>query len=142
MFPWICLTCFDRAQGAAQCLEDAVVLSQLLSRVTHREQIPDVTSIYESMRKPRALKLKHRSEEMRDIYCVQNGPKQEERDRQLRDLEPYPGYVIPWLDPEFQRWMYTYDASAEAGAAWKTYQEGKWPGTRGLWKLSKVEYTA
>jgi salicylate hydroxylase len=123
-------------QGAAQCLEDAVVISRLLGLATHREQIPDVLIIYEAVRKPRTLTLKRRSEEMRDVYCIQNGPVQEERDRQLRDLEPYPGYVIPWMDPDFQSWMYTYDANEAASEAWKIYLQGKWPGTRGYWTLS------
>jgi hypothetical protein len=40
------------------------------------------------MRKAWALMLKHGSEEMRGLYYMQNGPVQEEPDRQLRDLEP------------------------------------------------------
>lgn len=115
------------------------MLSRLLSHATHKEQIPDILTVYEGMRKPRALRLKHRSEEMRDVYCMQNGSVQEERDRQLRDLEPYSGYVIPWMDPEFQSSMYSYDATKEADAAWEKYQKGLWPGTRGLWKLSKTQ---
>ncbi|KAG9239005.1 hypothetical protein BJ875DRAFT_415228 [Amylocarpus encephaloides] len=125
-------------QGAAQCMEDAVVLSRLLEQARHREQIPDVLTVFEDIRKPRVLPLKRRSEEMRDVYCMQDGPQQAERDRQLRDMEPYADYPIPWLDPEYLSWMYSYDAVREADDGWKKYCEGKWPGTRGAWKLNRM----
>ncbi|CAG8953109.1 hypothetical protein HYFRA_00003306 [Hymenoscyphus fraxineus] len=113
------------AQGASQCLEDAVVLSRLLSHAKHRSQIPNILKTYEGLRKPRVLKLKRRSEEMREMYCMKDGSIQEERDHQLRDHEPYSGYVIPWMDPDYQNWIYGYDAGKEADAAWKLYMDGK-----------------
>ena len=121
---------FDsRGQGAAQCIEDAAVLSTLFAHLSHRSQIFDILTIFERLRKPRALRLQQRSHEMRAIYGMQDGPAQAERDRQLTQFEPFEGYPVPWMDPVFRDWMYTYDAAGEAEKAWEKYLVGKWPGT-------------
>lgn len=54
-----------------------------------------------------------------------DGPEQEERDRVLREVDPFPGYPIPWMEPDFQSWMYTYDGMEEADTAWQKYQRAQ-----------------
>ena len=109
-----------RGQGAAQALEDAVILSQLLSKISEKTQIPAVTATFESLRKPRLLAMQRLSHDIKKVYSYLDGPQQEERDKQLRtpELDQNP---IPWLDPKFQQWMYSYDAVKEAETAWAKY---------------------
>ena len=110
-----------RGQGAAQCIEDAAALSALFARLKYKSQIPDLLTVYEGLRKPRALELQRRSLHMRVIYGMYDGDEQVKRDRHLTQSEPFEGYPVAWMDPTFQKWMYTYDAAAEAERAWDQY---------------------
>ncbi|KAF2964100.1 hypothetical protein GQX73_g9480 [Xylaria multiplex] len=102
------------AQGAAQCFEDAVVLGTILSRMAGHHSLPDVMRVYQSVREPRCRQLKQVSLKLRDIYCAVDGDAQRNRDYELQQCTPKPGFVIPWLDPVFQAWMYDYDGEKEA----------------------------
>jgi salicylate hydroxylase len=107
------------AQGAAQGIEDAVALGALLSHVTDNpEDIPRALRIFQQIREPRCRRLKEASMKLRDVYCMHDGPEQEKRDHDLLYTELGPGFIIPWLEPEFQNWMYSYDAEKEAHQAW------------------------
>ena len=118
---------YASAQGAAQGIEDAVVLATMLAHISDKAQIPDIIAMYEGLRKPHALKLKCRSLEMREINSMRDGPLQQERDLQCVQREPFEGYPIPWADPVFQKWMYGYDACEEATKAWDRYVKEKKP---------------
>lgn len=107
------------AQGAAQGIEDAIALGALLSHVTDSaEDIPRALSIFQAIREPRCRRLKEVSMKLRDVYCMHDGSEQERRDHDLMHSELGPGFVIPWLEPEFQNWMYSYDVAKEAHQAW------------------------
>ncbi|KAL7621417.1 hypothetical protein AAE478_008739 [Parahypoxylon ruwenzoriense] len=106
------------AQGAAQCIEDAVTLGVLLSQATSHCQVSEALRVFQHVREPRCNKLKRISMQLRDVYCMYDGPEQRKRDHDLQHGEPAPGFIISWLDPEFQRWMYNYDASGDAYKAW------------------------
>lgn len=121
------------AQGAAQAVEDAAVLSGLLSHLELKSQIPDVLSIFERHRKTRAMQVKQRTLATREINGMIDGPLQQERDRQLSEHEPFDGYPNPLADPIFSRWLFSYDASEEVEKAWNTYKRGEWPLTSGMW---------
>ena len=62
---------------------------------------------------------------------MHDGPRQQERDRQLLEEAPFEGYPNRWADPVFQPWLFGYDSEKEVDVAWKRYQEGTWPGTTG-----------
>lgn len=106
------------AQGASSALEAAVALGVLLSEIKAVDQIPEAVRIFHSLREPRCRRLKEVSQSLRDVYCMNSGPRQEARDYELMNVEPGPGFVIPWLDPDFQTWVYGYDAVQEARRAW------------------------
>ena len=125
------LTALLRAQGAAQAVEDGAVIGSLFSRITSKSQLPDVLAIFESLRKPRTTRVVKGSTALRDIFHMHDGPRQQERDRQLLEEEPFEGYPNRWADPVFQPWLFGYDAEAEVERAWKRYLEGTWPGVRG-----------
>ncbi len=63
-----------------------------------------------------------------------DGPRQQERDRQLSQHEPFEGYPNRWADPVFQPWLFGYNAFQEVENAWKRYKQGTFPGTAGQFK--------
>lgn len=123
------------AQGAAQAIEDAAILSGLLLRLEHRSQIPDILSIYERLRRPRAMQVKRQSLATRNINGMADGAKQRERDRQLLEHQPFDGYPNPLADPVFSEWLFGYTATEEVEKAWITYKKGEWPLTSGMWDI-------
>lgn len=119
------------AQGAAQALEDGAVLGALFEKIEHKSQLPDLLVIFEAIRKARTTRVVTGSTDLRDIFHMHDGPRQQERDRQLLEQEPFEGYPNRWADPVFQQFLFGYDSYEEAGRAWRTYMEGNFPGTAG-----------
>ncbi|KAL2041259.1 hypothetical protein N7G274_006204 [Stereocaulon virgatum] len=122
------------AQGAALAVEDGAVLGALFERIEHRSQIGDVLTIFERLRKDRTTRIVKGSTALRDIFHMEDGPRQQERDRQLTEHEPFEGYPNRWADPVFQPWLFGYIAFEEAEKAWKLYEGGLFPGTTGQFK--------
>lgn len=125
------------AQGAALAFEDAATLSVLFGSMKDRSQIPDVLTIFESIRKPRAREMQRRVAMARDIWSMPDGPQQRERDRQLREYDPYDGYPNVLADTALTEWMFGHDSFETAREAWRTFESGRFPGTRGTWKLDR-----
>ena len=111
-----------RAQGAAQALEDGAVLGALFARIERRSQVADVLCIYEGLRKERTTRIVQGSTDIRDVFHLEDGERQQERDRQLLKLEPLENCPNRWADPVFQKWMFGYDAEREVEVAWAKYQ--------------------
>ena len=130
-----------RGQGAAQSVEDAAFVGTLLSHVEHPGQIPDMLSIYEQVRLPRAMYVKRRAWEMRATFGYPDGPLQHERDRQMA-LEPFEGCPNPTVDPVLQKWLWGHDVFAEAETAWKRYEAGLLPHKKGKQMLVHVNGTS
>jgi salicylate hydroxylase len=123
------------AQGAAQAVEDGAVLGSLLSRATDESQLPDVLNMYEALRKSRTTRIVKGSTAMRDVFHLHDGPRQQERNRQLLEYqdEPFEGFPNRWRDPAFQSWLFRYDVEEEVKKVWNVYLKGKFPGTTGGW---------
>ncbi|CZR68677.1 uncharacterized protein PAC_18576 [Phialocephala subalpina] len=68
------------AQGSAMATEDATALGECLSRATEVSQVPLAMKAYESIRKPRAEKLKAASEFSGKEKHYPDGEKQRKRD--------------------------------------------------------------
>lgn len=122
------------AQGAGQAVEDGAVLSALFEHIENHSQIPAVLSIYERLRKDRTTRVVKESTALREIFHMIDGERQQERDRQLTQHEPFEGYPNCWADPVFQPWLFGYNAFAEVDGAWKLYKQGTYPGTLGRFK--------
>lgn len=114
-----------RAQGAAQAVEDGAVLAALFARIERRSQIADVLLIYERLRKERTTRIVKGSTALRGILHMEDGEQQQERDRQLMELEPCENYPNRWADPVFQNWLFRYDADREVEIAWRRYKDGE-----------------
>ena len=119
------LTYLCSAQGAAQCFEDAAVLGTLFDQLNDEWQLADVLSVYEKVRKPRAMEVKQRSSDELDIFCMPDGPAQRERDELISQQPPFAGSPIFLMDPDFQRWLWGYNAGEEALKAWKAHWSEK-----------------
>ncbi|KAI1628978.1 salicylate hydroxylase [Exophiala viscosa] len=129
------------AQGAAQAVEDAAVLAHLFEKVEHAHQVPDLLTIYETIRKPRATAVVAGSSYAgQKIYHLHDGPRQKERDRQMLAFQdkPFEGYQNRWRDPVFQKFLFSYDAQKVVDDAWKVYQEGRFVGTIGQFGVDGV----
>ncbi|KAG8527881.1 uncharacterized protein KY384_006797 [Bacidia gigantensis] len=111
------------AQGAAQAVEDGAVIGRLFEHIKERSQIPAVLKIYEELRKNRTTCVVRGSTSLRDVFHMEDGPRQRERDQQLLESEPFEGYPNPWADPVYQAWLFGYDAFREADEAWGTWKE-------------------
>lgn len=118
------LMLYTRAQGAAQAVEDGAVLGALFHHIERRSQIADSLLIYERLRKGRTTKIVKGSTAMRDIFHMEDGERQQERDRQLTEEQPAENYPNRWADPVFQNWLFRYDADREVEIAWRDYKDG------------------
>jgi salicylate hydroxylase len=109
----------------------------LFEKISHHEQLRDIVTIYEAIRKPRASAIVKGSTACQAVYHMHDGPLQEERDRQLLEEEPFEGYPNRWKDPTFQRYLYAYNAFDEADKAWMKYLSRIFPMTEGAWRYHK-----
>ena len=66
-------------------LEDAAILSSLLSHISHPLQIPLFLKAYESLRLERATKTQESSRLNQWIFHLNDTPKQEVRDKSMRE---------------------------------------------------------
>ena len=92
------------AQGAAQALEDAVVLSGCL-RDSNADSVRQALQRYERLRRPRAtqVQLMSRGRELQNH--LPDGPEQEARDARLAGGQPL----------RQNAWLYGHDAEADLG---------------------------
>ena len=86
-----------QAAGAGQCIEDALVLSNLLSMVTSADQVVAAFESFDSVRRPRAQKIVVTSREAGDIYALKG-------DGTGRDLTD----IIASLNTRFL-WIWEHD---------------------------------
>lgn len=110
------------AQGAAMAVEDGAVLGGLLERLEDRAQLKGLLAAYESLRKKRTTRIVLESTHQRDVFHLPNGPVQEARDLELLRDELKPGFPNKWRDPEFQKFLFGYDAFAEVETAWARFK--------------------
>lgn len=108
------------AQGANSSLEDGAVLGYLLSRVSYAnrvEQLPKAAKLYQELRKERGELIQKETFKQRHDFHMEDGEEQEARDRLMTGMlgtELKADFPSRWTCPRVQRWLYEYDAYAEA----------------------------
>lgn len=132
-----------RAQGAAMAIEDAAVLGNLLSRISHRSQLKPLLYAYEALRLPRASATQASSRLNQTIFHLPDGPEQEARDFQMRkameaefsllarerrgevitDSEMMEGNPNQWADRRKNEAQFGYDADDVADRWWQEVGE-------------------
>lgn len=120
-------------QGASQAIEDAACLAELFGKVQHRSQVPDALTIFQDLRQTRCLEISRHAEKVGRVWTFPDGPHQQERDRQLKEHQPFEGYPNPFSDTYLHKWLYDYDVTEAVGEAWERYTSGEWTGTRGTY---------
>ncbi|GAA2625369.1 FAD-dependent monooxygenase [Streptomyces vastus] len=101
------------AQGANQAVEDAVELASLLADA-HRDEIPELLTMYEKARAPRTAAIQQGSRGHADTMHLADGPQQRERDLAMRRAAGLTGL-------RERAWLYGH----EAGVARRMDQAGK-----------------
>ena len=100
-------------QGAAQCIEDAAVLSELLSQTSSAEDIPRLTKKYEELRRPRVESVREYARRNGEGYTLSDGAEQKRRDEILQSSArraAEKGGKVPFGDAKFSKWLDDYDA--------------------------------
>lgn len=103
------------------------MLGALFERLESASQLHDALIIYERLRKSRTTAVVKGSTRLQGVFHMPDGPRQQERDRQLTQEEAFEGYPNPWADPVFQPYLFGYDADKEVEEAWAKYKTGEKP---------------
>lgn len=113
------------AQGAAQAVEDAAVLTEIIKKLESKDELHDALLVYEQIRKPRASRVVEASTYLgAHVYHLVDGPEQVKRDEQLL-ARPIVSNPFAWSDPYLRKWLFSYDAYAEAEKGWANFKAGK-----------------
>jgi salicylate hydroxylase len=100
-------------QGAAQCIEDAAVLSELFSQTSSIRDIPRLTKKYEQLRIPRTERVRASARANGENYTLPDGAEQKRRDEILKTSARKvveKGGKVPFGDAEAAKWLDDYDA--------------------------------
>ena len=122
-------------------IEDAAVLGNLLSRLTHPAQLPAFLQAYEDLRLPRTAETQTQSRLNQTIFHLHDGPEQEKRDADMRkaaelELERVregkskvgdvlAGSANQWADEKKSMIQFGYDADEAVEVWWREGGEEK-----------------
>ncbi|KAH8652716.1 hypothetical protein BGZ60DRAFT_387644 [Tricladium varicosporioides] len=117
------------AQGAAQGIEDAAVLTLTLSLISSKEEIGTALGVYELVRKERAERVQRSAERTRNVLHFVDGEEQIERDMKMRgasesmkrnakDGEWKRENPDQWCDREWQDFMWGTDIMQQTVDNW------------------------
>ena len=112
------------AQGAATAVEDGILLAECISRATTLQSVPLYLSAFESIRIERAYAVQTGSLRNEVFWHMEDGARQRARDaimkgiqigeKDLEELRNDGRNPNQWSDAGFQKWLFGYDAVAEA----------------------------
>jgi salicylate hydroxylase len=101
------------AQGAAQAVEDAAVLGNVLSRITSKDDIHVALKAYELARKERAEKVQSTAGYTRTILHYPDGSDQIMRDKAFAAVATGGQNPDMWGDPAAQRFLWSFDVGKD-----------------------------
>ncbi|EPS36478.1 hypothetical protein H072_9988 [Dactylellina haptotyla CBS 200.50] len=115
------------AQGAANAIEDAAVLTVALGLMDSPEKIKDALKAYEVIRKERGEAIQASARETQRILHLPDGKEQEERDRRIRESteaarrEGNGEKRNPdlWADQQWQEFMWGVDVMKDTMERWE-----------------------
>ncbi|KAJ7037624.1 hypothetical protein C8F04DRAFT_1091926 [Mycena alexandri] len=119
-----------RAQGAAMALEDAAVLGNIFSRLSHKDHIGQFLDAYQQIRIGRTTSTQAASWSNRKTFHLPDGPAQELRDQSMRLAmvgvpredsipEGHKGNANMWADKEKNLEQFGYDADEAVNEWWR-----------------------
>ncbi|KAI1813756.1 FAD binding domain-containing protein [Poronia punctata] len=112
-------------QGAAAGIESVATLAHVLGKAQNKQQIRTALDIYQRLRKERTGHVIRATLKTGELWQMPDGPVKDERDRQFLHETPTVGYPNPLADPFFQEWLWGFDATKTANAAWEKYWDSK-----------------
>jgi salicylate hydroxylase len=108
-------------------VEDGIVLAECISRATVPQALPLYLSAFESIRKDRTFAVQSGSVKNMDFWHMEDSARQRARDAFMKgieldeatkeELKAEGKNPNQWADPQFQQWLFGYDALAEAQRA-------------------------
>lgn len=113
------------ASGAGMSFEDGAVLGECFSRITSKtpSQKRHALSVYEKCRKERTEMVVQRGNRQQDLYHLQDGEEQRERDRRMREVPTREGEALAWRDPGLAPGLLGYDHLVDVQRRWWEGQE-------------------
>lgn len=116
------------AQGAAQAIEDAAVLGEVLARMPGQDSdtINRTLQVYQRLRKERAETLVELAAASGRALHLGEGAAKEERDRQFAALKEKKGGAVPdkWADADVQKKIYGHDCMEVAAEEYEGLLRG------------------
>ena len=100
------------AQGAAQAIEDAAVLTVSLSLA---DDVDTALAVYEAVRKDRGEAIQNSANTTRTALHLPDGPEQEKRDKAIAGTGPNPDM---WANRDWQDFMWGVDIMKETIENW------------------------
>ena len=124
-------------------IEDAAVLGNLLSRLTHISQLKPLLYAYEALRLPRATETQESSRLNQTIFHLEDGEAQRARDESMREAaqrdrereaseDEGEGSANQWADERKNEAQFGYDADEAADRWWAEIGEREIGGLRGV----------
>ena len=104
------------AQGAAQAIEDAAVLTVCFAKTS---DVGVALSIYEQVRKARGEAIQNSAATTQKVLHLPDGPEQEERDRRMKGVGRNPDL---WADEEWQDYMWGVDVMKDTWYNWEHWK--------------------
>jgi salicylate hydroxylase len=101
------------AQGAAQAVEDAAVLGNVLSRISSKDEVHIALKAYELARKDHAEKVQSTAGYTRTILHYPDGDEQVKRDLAFANVAWGGANPDMWGDPAAQRFLWSFDADKD-----------------------------
>lgn len=118
-------------------IEDAAVLGNLLSRISHISQLGPLLKAYQDLRLPRTATVQESSRLNQLIFHLPDGPEQRERDENMRKAMALElagntaelqresvGNQNQWADKTKSDSLFGYDADAEVDKWWASHGRG------------------
>jgi salicylate hydroxylase len=123
-----------QAQGAAMAVEDGVILGTLLGRLQSSmnisceekvDRVHDILVLFESLRKKRTTLNVRGAIANRHMFHMEDGSEQEQRDRELSEVDWINPCRWQWADMGYQRRMLGFESVKETEKAFAAWLKGQ-----------------
>jgi salicylate hydroxylase len=108
------------AQGAAMALEDAAAMAACVEQASDLRDLPTAMARFQEIRRARCYHIQREASELGETWHLSDGPAQQGRDEKMHHggrANWVSGVESDnpnrWDDPQFQPWLFAYDAYAE-----------------------------
>lgn len=107
------------AQGAAQAMEDAGVLTSVFSLIASPSEIPMAIKMYEHVRKSRGQDIQASAATVRHTLHLPDGKEQQERDQKFRAAQKGQGENPDlWSNEKWENFMWGTDVMKDVIEGW------------------------